>query len=156
MFNPVEDEDVRRAATCTLLLVRKAVKEEVGAKASAVLVVVAATTASARAERARRSRIMADALVGMDTASSRWAGVLLYSQFGAIETLELQGLQVRSVDRSTDASTFSALLHQLYQVQECVKFYFRECFISLVERVMRLAAAASPPLKLFCNLLCPR
>ena len=35
MFNPVEDEDVRRAATCTLLLVRKAVKEEVGAKACA-------------------------------------------------------------------------------------------------------------------------
>lgn len=98
MFNPVEDEDVRRAATCTSLLVRKAVKEEVGAKASAVLVVVAATTASATTERARRSRIMADALVGVDTAilrQSRWAGVW-NSQFSAIDTLELQ------ICRSTD------------------------------------------------------
>ena len=70
MFSPVEDEtdDVRRSATCTLVLVLKAAKEEVGAKASVVLVVVAATTASARAERARRSRIMVNALVGMDTA----------------------------------------------------------------------------------------
>ena len=68
MFSPVEDEDVRRAATCILLFVRKAVKEEVGAKASAVLVVVAATTASARTERARRSRIILDPLVGMETA----------------------------------------------------------------------------------------
>lgn len=65
MFSPVEDEDVRRAATCTLLLVLKAVKEEVGAKASTVLVVVAATTANARTGRARRSRIILDALVGV-------------------------------------------------------------------------------------------
>ena len=55
-----EDEDVRAAVTCTFFLVLlKAVKVEEGANASVVLAVVAATTASVRAARARRSRIMA-------------------------------------------------------------------------------------------------
>jgi hypothetical protein len=64
MLSPVEEEDVRCTST---FLALKAVKEEVGAKASVVLVVVAATTASVRTERARRSRIMADAFVEMNT-----------------------------------------------------------------------------------------
>ena len=92
MLSPVEDEDedVRRAA-CTLFLVLKAVNEEVGAKASAVLVVVAATTASARTERARRSRIMAGALV----RSLGWilreaaGGRRGYGRYGAIDALEI-------------------------------------------------------------------
>lgn len=63
MLSPVdddEDEDVRAAVTCTFLVL-KAVKEEEGANASVVQVVVAATTASVRAVRARRSKIMARA-----------------------------------------------------------------------------------------------
>ena len=65
MLSPVdddEDEAVRAAVTCTFLAL-KAVKEEEGANASVVQAVVAATTASVRAVRARRSRIMAGALV---------------------------------------------------------------------------------------------
>ena len=60
MLSPVdddEDEDVRAAVTRTFLVLLKAVKEEEGANAS----VVAATTVSVRAARARRSRIMARA-----------------------------------------------------------------------------------------------
>ena len=108
MFSPVEDEDVRRAAaTCTFFLVLKAVKEEVGAKASAVLVVVAATTANARTERARRSRIILDVLaLGWILCEAGGRG---WGMADLAQSIMLEKQGGRSTD--DDASTSSPRVH---------------------------------------------